>query len=148
MSVILEDRKHRLDDAGATIITDADFLVIVRTLAILSYDQNDDIKAALAWTIYNRIASNHASGQKRGAIPQICHMVLSEALSRPARRRAFSLLQQADWPALNAASELAGAETYADPTRGAVHCHRHEFNPAWARRKTPTALLGAFLFYR
>tara|TARA_R110000868_G_scaffold12110_7_gene58707 strand:- start:4561 stop:5010 length:450 start_codon:yes stop_codon:yes gene_type:complete len=34
-----------------------------------------------------------------------------------------------------------------DPTGGAMHFHRHTYNPKWARRAVPKTLIGQHMFY-
>jgi hypothetical protein len=118
------------------------------TVALLGADQPRTVWASLAWVIRNR--AQHAAGLlgKSPEIGSACEEVLSEALEAPKLRSGSGGLSGADWCRLRAVNHLVWAGDLGDDTGGALACHRHDRNPLWARRRTPTALLGSFLFFR
>lgn len=51
-----------------------------------------------------------------------------------------------DFDLLDAMAVLAGLS--GDPVRGATRFHHHRDAPPWADGRTPTALIGSFLYFR
>jgi hypothetical protein len=129
-------------------LSKTDLEICARTVAELGNDEAEDVRASLAWVIRNRIERLRAALGEAPPIAATCAGILREALPNmhdlPQRNRVVS----ARCPHIEAATSLVWAGDVADRTGGAVACHRHDISPAWARKRTPTALLGAFLFFR
>jgi hypothetical protein len=126
----------------------ADLEICVRTLAELGKDQVEEVRTSLAWVIRNRIERLRAAFGETPPIAAACEGILREALPGAHCLRQGHRLCDTEWRRIKAATSLVWAGDMPDRTSGAVACHRHDVNPAWARRRTPTALLGAFLFFR
>lgn len=125
----------------------ADLEICSHTVARLGIDQSEDVRTSLAWVLRNRIEKAKSAF---GALPNIanaCEIVLNEAVGRGEGIVAAEC-SSPDWGRIQAATCLVWADGIADLTGGAVACHRHDKNPAWAKHRTPTALLGSFLFFR
>ena len=125
----------------------ADLEICAHTVARLGIDQTEDVRTSLAWVLRNRVEKGRCA---RGSFPNIaraCESVLREAAGNDKGLVAADCSGR-DWGRIQAATCLVWAGGIADLTGGAVACHRHDKNPAWAKRRTPTALLGAFLFFR
>lgn len=120
------------------------------TIAALAGGQCCKTWACLSWVIRNRLQALPPSGgdSSNPAVGLVCEDVLREALGGQRDEHALSLLSPAARFRLHAVNSLVWAGDLADETGGATACHRHDKSPAWARRRTPTALLGAFLFFR
>lgn len=126
----------------------SDLEICARTLAELGTDQADEVRSSLAWVIRNRIERQRAALGEMPPVAAACETILREAMAGEFPPSASRHLPDADWRRIKAATSLVWAGNVPDCTRGAVACHRHDASPAWARRRTPTALLGGFLFFR
>jgi len=124
-----------------------DLELCARTVAALGRDQSEDVRACLAWVLRNRLekAASHAPAP---AIPGTCETVLREALGKRAPRAEVIAIPDAELCRIRATTNLVWAGDAKDQTGGAIACHRHDASPEWAKNLTPTALLGAFLFFR
>lgn len=129
-------------------LTNADLEICALTVARLGTDQSDDVRSSLAWVLKNRFAQVKSSFGTLPDIANACDTVLREAL--PSRNPAARDLPipEAELCRVRAANYLVWAGDVADQTGGAIACHRHDASPAWSRHRTPTALLGSFLFFR
>lgn len=125
-----------------------DIETCARALAVLASDQEDEVRTSLAWVFRNRIEVMQSKCETPPSIVSTCESVLREALSRPCPLRATPGLSDAEWRRIKAATCLVWSGDVADRTHGAAACHRHDSNPRWARKRTPIALLGSYLFYR
>lgn len=121
--------------------------ICTRMIAELGSDQPEDILPSLVWVLRNRIEKTIDSLEDRSNIANACDNILREAADHKSRNTNISL-SSAEWYRIRAMTYLVWAGDIADRTGGAVACHRHDTNPAWARSRTPTALLGGFLFFR
>lgn len=148
---------HTIDDSTEDVpmqeATDKELLrddeieLCVRTVAALGLDQSDEIKASLAWMIRNRAETLRSRcGDK--SVVKACNAVLKEALARNNPSKLRRKLSHREWRRLKSANQLVWQGKVCDSTNGAIACHRHDRNPRWARQRTPTALLGEFLFFR
>ncbi|MGB0084225.1 MAG: hypothetical protein WBP94_02470 [Rhodomicrobiaceae bacterium] len=118
------------------------------TVARLGGDQPRSIWASLAWVIRNRIECAAAAFGTPPEIGSACNDVLMEALATPRSQPVSAHLSDLDWCRLRAVNHLVWAGDLSDETGGAIACHRHDRSPLWAKARTPTALLGSFLFFR
>lgn len=82
------------------------------------------------------------------SIKSTCEAVLSEAIDRNQQRIDAFSLSDSEWFRIQALNYLVWAGDVTDQTHGAIACHRHDIDPFWAKNRTPTALLGSFLFFR
>lgn len=129
------------------LLRDDEIELCVHTVAALGFDQSDEIKASLAWTIRNRAETLRGQcGDK--SVVKACNAVLHEALTRSHPSKLYRKLSHREWRRLKNANQLVWQGKVCDSTNGAIACHRHDKNPRWARERTPTALLGEFLFFR
>ena len=127
----------------------SDFDVCAVAIARMGGDQSDNVRASLAWVIRNRLEQLLWRGKRRPPISQACDEVLQEALGTGATAEARAAnLPEAEWCRIYALNCLVWSGDVADQTAGAIACHRHDRNPLWARSRLPTALLGAYLFFR
>ena len=119
-----------------------------QAIALLGSDQPDTIRASLSWVIKNRA---HAVADARAALPdlaRICREVLREATGLQQCGHDAANLSHSEWCRIHAVNCLVWAGDLEDETNGATSCHRHDAIRPWAKRRTPTALLGPFMFYR
>ncbi len=137
-----------LRTAMMTSLTLDDLDLCANTIARLGGDQPRGIWASLAWVVRNRIESSVSSYKAVPNIGRACAGVLTEALETRNSQCPGATLSDADWCRLRAVNHLVWAGDLADQTGGAIACHRHDKSPRWARGRTPTALLGPFLFFR
>jgi hypothetical protein len=124
-----------------------DLALCARTIHALAPEQPDDLKAALAWTLRNKIAAAAKIARPR---PQdICRDLLREATAAVSPRlpRAPGG-SNADWRRTLVINRLVWHGELADPTNGATSCHRHDVTARWAARRVATALIGAYIFLR
>ncbi|WP_088348518.1 MULTISPECIES: hypothetical protein [Rhodomicrobium] len=122
--------------------------ICARTVARLGGGQPEELHAPLAWVIRNRLQTT--SG-RRGAEPDLartCQDILREADGRAPLLPAKAQLTAADWCRIYAVNCLVWAGDLDDTTAGATSCHRHDTTRSWARGRTPTALLGPYIFFR
>jgi hypothetical protein len=129
-------------------LSQADLDVCSRTLAELGNDQAEDVRTSLAWVIRNRIERMRTTRGEMLPVAGTCENILQEALQSERDLSQDPLLPGPEWQRIKAATSLVWAGVVPDHTGGAVACHRHDASPAWAKKRTPTALLGAFLFFR
>lgn len=129
-------------------LSKADIEICARTLAELGNDQAEEVRTSLAWVIRNRIEGMRAALGEMPPVAGTCETILREALNARRDLARDPGLPDPDWRRIKAATSLVWAGDVPDHTGGAVACHRHDASPAWAKKRTPTALLGAFLFFR
>lgn len=129
------------------LLHDDDMALCVRAIATLALDQNDDVRSSLAWMIRNRIEMLRAS-RRDDAVETACNAVLGEAQAKNVHPPFHHEISQAEWLQIKAMNERVWQGKIGDPTQGASACHRHNETPRWARQRTPTALLGEYLFFR
>lgn len=126
--------------------TDID--LCARAIGFLAGDQPDTIRASLSWVIKNRL---NAVAEACSALPdlaRICREMLWEATGLQQSGHERANLSNSEWCRIYAVSCLVWAGDLEDPTNGATACHRHDTIRKWAKDRTPTALLGPFIFYR
>jgi hypothetical protein len=129
-------------------LNSADFDLCALAIARLGSDQADDVRASLAWVIRNRIEQLSLLGDQRPPVSHACDEVLHEALGALDIDVTPESLSQPDWCRIYALNCLVWSGDVADQTAGATACHRHDRNPAWARSRIATALLGSYIFFR
>lgn len=129
-------------------LSKADLEICARTLAELGNDQVEDVRTSLAWVIRNRIERLSSTVGEMPPVAGACASILREALQAEHDLSRTPRLPSPEWRRIKAATRRVWSGHVPDRTGGAVACHRHDASPAWARRRTPTALLGAFLFFR
>jgi hypothetical protein len=130
------------------LLCESDLEICARTVAELGADQPEDVRSSLAWVLRNRFEKDSINSDQRTAIGKACHAVLDEAFNRKKYLdQAFSL-SEIEWYRIRALNYLVWAGDVTDQTNGAIACHRHDIYPTWAKSRTPTALLGSFLFFR
>jgi hypothetical protein len=125
-----------------------DIDLCARAIAVLGGEQPDDVSASLSWVIKNRL--NSVAGP-RAVLPdlaRVCREVLWEAAELQQSGHESANLSNSEWCRIYAVNCLVWAGDLDDPTNGATSCHRHDTIRKWARSRTPTALLGPFIFYR
>jgi hypothetical protein len=125
-----------------------DLEICSRTLAELGNDQADLVRTSLAWVIRNRIERMGAASGETPPVARACETILREALAPASDLSRKPRLPNPEWRRIRAATRLVWCGGVPDQTGGAVACHRHDATPAWAKKRTATALLGAFLFFR
>lgn len=119
-----------------------------RAIAFLGSDQPDVIRASLSWVIKNRV---NAVATVCAALPdlaRICRDVLREATGLQQYGLEAANLSNSESCRIYAVNCLVWAGDLEDQTNGATSCHRHDATRRWAKERTPTALLGPFIFYR
>lgn len=126
----------------------SDIEVCAQTVARLGGDQPDPIRASLAWMIRNRLRLGTCARQTMPDISRACQDILREAVGDPRQIAVNNRLSTADWCRVYAINCLVWAGDVDDQTGGAISCHRHDIIRAWARNRTPTALLGPYIFFR
>lgn len=129
-------------------LSSSDFEACALAIARLGGDQSDDVRASLAWVIRNRLQHFLTRGKRRLPVSHACEEVLHEALGGVGAETGPDSLPEAEWCRIYALNCLVWCGNVADQTAGATACHRHDRNPSWARSRLPTALLGAYLFFR
>lgn len=129
------------------LLHDDEIALCVRAIATLALDQDDEIRSSLAWMIRNRIEMLRT---RRGnaAVATACEAVLREAGVKNDVLPQHSEIPRSEWQRIRTANERVWQGKIGDPTQGASACHRHNETPRWARQRTPTALLGEYLFFR
>lgn len=129
------------------LLPDDEMALCVRTIVTLAPDQNDEIRSSLAWMIRNRIEMQRA-GRGNAAVATACEAVLREARAKNDVLPQHRKIPRSEWQRIRTANERVWQGKVSDTTQGATACHKHNENPAWARQRTPTALLGDYLFFR
>jgi len=130
-------------------LNSSDFDACAAAIARMGGDQSDEVRASLAWVIRNRLEQFLRRGKHRPPISLACDEVLQEALGGEALVEARpNSLPDAELCRIYALNCLVWSGDVADQTAGATACHRHDLDPSWARGRLPTALLGAYLFFR
>jgi hypothetical protein len=119
-----------------------------RTIARIGDDQPEHVRASLAWLIRNRLQFVASSANIQPNVAQTCQEIVCEAVGEPKTPAAEDLLPNVDWCRLFAVTCQVWAGDLPDETGGATSCHRHDRAPAWAKHRSPTALIGPYLFYR
>lgn len=124
---------------------------LAQTIQQVAAGEGRMAQAALAWVIRNRQAEAvrwmaRAAGTHPqfgdGSLEAACRSVLSDA----GMARVGLGVARPDCRVLALACLIVSGD-WADPTGGAVHFHRHDVSPAWARAYIPLALIGERLFY-
>lgn len=123
----------------------ADLDLCARVIAFLGGDQPEPVRASLNWVIRNR---TNAAGDDPADLGRICRDVIWEATGSRKCSIGAADLSSSEWCRIFAVSCLVWAGDLKDETNGAIACHRHDAVRRWARTRTPTALLGSFIFYR
>lgn len=126
----------------------SDLEICVQTVAHLGGDQPDEIHAPLAWVIRNRLQSAAIGRAGLPDLARTCQDILREADGRAQSLAARSGLTISDWCRVYAVNCLVWAGDLDDQTAGATSCHRHDTTRSWAKTRTPTALLGPYIFFR
>jgi hypothetical protein len=126
----------------------ADIDLCARAIAFLGSDQPDAIRASLSWVIKNRLNAVASACAALPDLARICSEVLREATGLQQCSHEAANLSNSEWCRIYAVSCLVWAGDLEDPTNGATSCHRHDAIRRWAKDRTPTALLGPFIFYR
>lgn len=109
----------------------AEAVGLARRLRDEAAGESEEGRVALAWALVN--AREGLGG--RGESEEGDGAAADADFSDPAFCRALAALC------------LVAAGDIADPTRGATRFHAHDEDPAWARRTTPSALIGRHFFY-
>ena len=148
MASLIKTKNNIMIAPASDPISEAELRLCAHTVALLGHDEKDDIHTSLGWVIRNRVTRNSMLMNDPRKISDACEAVLREALDKSDRIRAEENLSEIDWSSVRAANYLVWKGKVMDQTHGATSCHRHDKNPAWSRQRTPTALLGAFLFFR
>jgi len=125
-----------------------DIEACTRTLAALDIDKNDDVRTSLAWMLRNRIEQAERDSPGHAPVFDVCNGVLEEALGERPAKQAKRRLTDADRRHIHSAIRMVWQDGINDRTSGAIACHKHDLTPKWAKNRTPTALLGSFLFFR
>jgi len=125
-----------------------DIDVCARTIALLGADQPEIIHASLSWVIKNRLNSAAEGHHAMPDLASICRDMLREATGLQQSGLEGANLSNTEWCRIYAVNCLVWAGDLEDETNGATSCHRHDTTRRWARKRTPTALLGPFIFYR
>lgn len=124
-----------------------DLALCARTVTALALEQPDDLKAALAWTLRNRITALAQTARPRAH--DVCLALLREATALAAPKLPRTpVAPNAEWRRTLAINGLVWSGELADPTNGATSCHRHDITVRWAARRVATALIGAYIFLR
>lgn len=124
-----------------------DLALCARTVTALALEQPDDLKAALAWTLRNRITALAQTARPRAH--DVCLALLREATALAAPKLPRTpVAPNAEWRRTLAINCLVWSGELADPTNGATSCHRHDITVRWAARRVATALIGAYIFLR
>lgn len=124
-----------------------DLALCARTVKALTLEQTDDLKAALAWTLRNRIAV--AARTARPRAHDICLGLLREATASASLKLPRApAASDTDWRRTMAINRLVWNGELADLTNGATSCHRHDVTARWSSRRIATALIGAYIFLR
>ena len=126
----------------------ADIDLCSRVVAFLGGDQPELVRASLNWVIRNRLDPVGAGPDRSRDLARICREVLWEATGLQPCDYEAANLSNSEWCRIYAVSCLVWAGDLRDETNGATACHRHDAIRKWARGRTPTALLGSFIFYR
>jgi hypothetical protein len=126
----------------------ADIHLCSRAVARLGGDEPDAIRASLSWVIKNRLNAVRAAHAAPPDLSRICSDMLREATGLQQCGHDGANLSNSEWCHIYAVSRLVWAGDLEDETNGATSCHRHDTTRKWARHRTPTALLGPFIFYR
>jgi hypothetical protein len=126
----------------------ADIDPCARAVACLGSEESDAIRASLSWVIKNRLNTITAGQAALPDLSRICSDMLREATGMQQCGHEPANLSNSEWCRIYAISCLVWAGDLEDGTNGATSCHRHDTTRKWARHRTPTALLGPFIFYR
>lgn len=126
------------------LLQDDETALCIRTIAALAPDPDEEIRLSLAWMIRNRI---EISRERGAAVAMACEAVLEEARVKD-RVPQYHEISSSERQQIQMANARVWLGAVPDPTRGAIACHKHNDSPSWARQRTPTALLGEFLFFR
>lgn len=129
-------------------ISKSDLEICARTIAELGADQPEDVRSSLGWVLRNRFERKKANPDRCIAIRTACEAVLDEAFNKQKSLNRDFYISDAEWYRIQALNYLVWAGDVIDQTNGAIACHRHDIYPFWAKSRTPTALLGSFLFFR
>jgi hypothetical protein len=125
-----------------------DLDLCARTVKFLASGGADDLRAALACTLRNRLLAAW-----RAAMPSamdVCQDFCREATGTACAQLFLATGASCDveWYRALAINCLAWSGDLVDPTNGATSCHRHDMNARWAARRAATALIGAYIFLR
>jgi hypothetical protein len=116
------------------------------TVKRLAAGGNDELRAALACTLRNRLVAF----SRRGPVAplKVCRDFLREATGASKERLPQEEKSGAEWCRAMAVSCLAWSGDLVDPTNGATSCHRHDMPAPWATGRAATALIGEYIFLR
>ena len=124
-----------------------DLDLCAQTVKVLASGGADDLRAALAWALRNRLSS--AAREKDPATPEICRNFLREATGSVDTRLApTTTSSDVEWCRAMAINCLVWAGDLVDLTNGATSCHRHDMQAPWASHRAATALIGSYIFLR
>ena len=139
---------HVMRRAMSNTLSYSDLEICVRTIAELGGDQPEEVRTSLAWVLRNRFERTISTLGILPGIESACEAVSQEALNQNESTDTMISLPDAEWCRIRALNRLVWSGDLADRTGGAIACHRHDSCPDWAMTRTPTALLGSFLFFR
>ncbi len=123
-----------------------DFDLCARTVKLLAAGEPEELRAALACALRNRIVT---AWKKASSAPlDICQDFIQEATGARSELLNGPGEFDAEWCRAMAMNCLVWSGDLADPTNGATSCHRHDVTASWDARRAPTALIGAYIFLR
>ena len=123
-----------------------DLDICARTVEVLAAGGNNELRAALACTLRNRLVA--CSRHSPLAAAEICRDFLHQAMGRSREHLPREQGSGPEWWRAMAMNCLAWSGDLVDPTNGATSCHRHDLAAPWAAGRAATALIGDYIFFR
>jgi hypothetical protein len=124
-----------------------DLDLCARTVKVLANGGADELRAALAWALRNRLIA--APRRETCATPEVCKDFLREATGFDDSLLApTTTSSDVEWCRAMAINCLVWAGDLVDLTNGATSCHRHDMQAPWAADRAATALIGSYIFLR
>jgi hypothetical protein len=123
-----------------------DLNVCARTVEVLAAGGNNELRAALACTLRNRLVASSLRGPLAPA--EICRDFLYQATGQSREHLPREAGSGAEWCRAMAMNCLAWSGDLVDPTNGATSCHRHDLTAPWAAGRPAKALIGDYIFLR